>query len=103
MHTSFYIVILQLMNGMELMKGPYFGCDVYGGGEGVASVQREGDTCEVTLQDGTKAVLCSEGHEKGFYIQSPLKLPLGVERAYPFVMKNNTFLRLANHGIARAT
>ncbi len=91
------------MNGLE-MKGPCYGCDVYGGrGEGVASVQREGETCEVILQDGTKAVLCSEGHQQGFYIQSPLRLPLGVERAYPFANTNSAFLKLANNGIARAT
>lgn len=86
------------------MKGPYFGCDVFGGrGEGVASIQREGDTCEVTLLDGMKATLCSEGHEKGFYILSPLRLPSGVERYYPFAHHNNSFLRLASGGFARAT
>lgn len=91
------------MNGLE-MKAPCFGCDVYsGGGEGVASVQREGDTCDVILQDGTEAVLCSEGYQKGFYILSPLRLPSGVERYYAFAHHNNSFLRLASGGFARAT
>ncbi len=99
-----YIAYHHPMNGLE-MKGPNYGCDVYGGAGNsrVESIQREGDTCEVILLDGTNAVLCSEGHEKGFYIQSPLRLPPGVERYYPFARHNNSFLRLASGGYARAT
>ena len=94
------------MNGMELGKGFCFGCDVFAAGNNrVQSIRAEGETCEVTLndKDGTKAVLCSEGPKKGFHIQSPLRLPDGVERYYPYAAHNNPFLKLAHGGIARAT
>lgn len=92
------------MNRLEMKgKGPCYGCDVYGGGgEGVASIQREGDTCAVTLPDGTAATLSSLGHQKGFYIQSPLQLPSGVERYYYYAPHKTSFLRLAS-GYAQAT
>lgn len=91
------------MNGMELRRGLYFGCDVFSGGV-VTRLQNEGETCEVMLndKDRTKAVLYSDGYQQGFYIQFPLKLPDDVERYYPFVKTDNTFLKLA-YGIARAT
>ena len=79
------------MNGMELGKGLYFGCDVYsGGGEVVDRIIHEGDTCDVTLPDGTKAVLCSDGPKEGFYIQFPIK-DLTVERNYFHAAHENAF------------
>ena len=89
------------MNGME-MKGLYFGCDVFSGGGGLVTRTRaEGETCDVTLADGTSAILRSDGPKNGFYIQSPVK-GLSVERYYPFSEVGNTFLKLAHGGIARA-
>ena len=90
------------MNGLEL-PGPYFGCDVFASGNKlVQSIRKERETCDVTLADGTPAKLCSDGPEKGFYIQSPVN-GLRVERNYPYALHGNTFLKLAHGGIARAT
>lgn len=91
------------MNGMEFGKELCYGCDVFAAGNTmVQSIRAEGETCEVTLADGTPATLYSEGTKQGFYIQFPLRLPEGVERYYPFAKTGNSFLRFA-HGIARAT
>lgn len=90
-----------LMNGME-MRWPCFGCDVLFASGSMTRLRKEGETCDVMLADGTPATLCSEGPKQGFYIRSPLRLPEGVERNYPYATHGNTFLRLA-HGIARAT
>ncbi len=86
------------------MIGPNYGCDVYGvGNSRVASINKEGETCEVELLSGEPATLCSLGPRQGFYIQSPLKLPPGAERNYYYSATNNSFLRLASGGYARAT
>lgn len=85
------------------MKGVYFGCDVFAADNmRVQSIRAEGETCNVTLADGTQATLCSDGLKQGFHIQFPLRLPEGVKRYYPFAKTDNPFLRFAG-GIARAT
>lgn len=90
------------MNGLE-MRGPCFGCDVFDSGNTrVKSIYKEGDTCDVTLVDGTPATLCSEGPRQGFYIQFPVQ-GLNVQRIYPYAQIGNPFLKLANGNRARAT
>ena len=91
------------MNGLEFRRGLYFGCDVFAAGNTrVESIRVEGETCEVTLPDGTGAILYSLGPRQGFYIQKPVKGFEG-ERYYFYASQGNPFLKLASGGIARAT
>lgn len=91
------------MNGMEFGKGLCFGCDVFAAdGALVDRAGKEGETCDVTLADGTQATLCSEGPKQGFYIQFPVQ-GLNVQRIYPYAPIGNLFLKLAHSGRARAT